>query len=56
MEEALCPQVFIYIRPVDTESSAGHVPVRALRRSRRKQPGVPHERHRDRTAVQKIDD
>jgi len=56
MKEALGTQVFIHVWPVDAESSAGHAPIRALLARRRKQTGVPHERHRDRTAVQEIDD
>jgi hypothetical protein len=55
-EQALCIQVFVHIWPVDTEASTGYAPVRALLGSRRKQTRIPHERHRDCTSIQEIDD
>ena len=41
MENALCAQVFIDIRPVDRESAAGYAPVGALLRRRRQKARCP---------------
>jgi hypothetical protein len=41
---------------VKAESPSGHTPVGSLLASRRKEAGIPHERHRDGATVQEIDD
>jgi hypothetical protein len=56
MEKAFSAQVLVYVGPVNAKATASQAPVRTLSRSRRQQTGIPGEGHRDRSAVQEIDD
>jgi len=47
-------QVLVYALPMDTHPSSDQAPVRPLLRGRAFKPGVPSERHADRSAVRQI--
>lgn len=48
-------EIFVQIRPVNSESAPGDAPIGALRRGSVEQSREPRERHRNRTPVEEID-
>ena len=55
-EQTIDAEIFIDIRPVDTETRTGHLPVCSLSRGCRLKPWVPGERHGNGPAVHEIYD
>lgn len=49
-------KIFVDGGPMNSEACPGQLPTITLFRSRMKQSRVPHERHADRAAIEKIDD